>query len=372
MRHLAALFPAIFLAPLPFATAQTTTEPASQPAAQNQLSVANMSDSDLTALAHRLRTTNRLVDARSIVRILLGRNEQNMEARILDGEIALELVPPDVQAAKSAFDKVLRVQDTDFRANYGMGRIAYQQGSWRNAQYSLEKAAKSVPAEMVAPVFARLAQCYRKNGELPAAFKAVEKALAAGPQETEPHEVFIALLTQTGNFDRALSEADTLIELCKKEVPASPSKRDALMKLAAAYNIRLGVLQRLGQGHFLVGTDGNPTEKVIPGREKSAARLARQVAETYVLVADLNRALTLFTTLEFAQRAAQIDPSDVDSLLLVGMLQRNTSQLDEAIVTFRKVLEIDAGNQRARDELHALGASETPASQPTTATAAIP
>jgi tetratricopeptide (TPR) repeat protein len=374
MRLLVAVFLAILIAPIPIAAAQATSAPApqSQPAAGGNINLQNLNDPDLTLFAQRLRAANRIVDARSAVKVLLSRNERNLEALVLDGELALELTPPDMESAKNSFQAVLRVQENDFRGNFGMGRIRYQQGSWRNALFYLQKAAPAAPADKVAAVQARLAQCYNMSGEMKAAFEAAEKALAAGPTDLEPHEVFVALLLKTRNYDRALSEADTLIDLCKQAIPTAAAKRDALIKLASAYNIRLGVLQHLGEGNFAVGPDGNPTDRVLPGRDKIAARLTRQVAETYVQVADLNRALTLFTTLEFAQRATTIDPTDVDAWLLVGMLQRNTSQVDAAVATFQKVLELDPKNVRARDELRALGtpdAPAAPASQPTTAVA---
>lgn len=375
MRLLVAVSSAILFSPLPFAAAQATSAPApqSQPAGGSNVNLLAMSDPELTLFAQRLRAANRIVDARSAVRVLLTRNERNLEALVLDGELALELTPPDMESAKNSFQAVLRIQENDFRGNFGMGRIRYQQGSWRNALFYLQKAAPAAPADKVAAVQARLAQCYSMSGEMKSAFEAAEKALAADPTDLEPHEVFVALLLKTRNYDRALAEADALIDLCKQAVPTAAVKRDALVKLASAYNVRLGVLQRLGEGNFAVGPDGNPTDRVLPGRDKIAAKLTRQVAETYVQVADLNRALTLFTTLEFAQRATIMDPTDVDALLLVGMLQRNTSQTDAAVATFQKVLELDPTNARARDELHALGASEAPAapaSQPTTAAAA--
>lgn len=369
---------ALSLAPIPMAAAQAESAPApqSQPAAAGGINPAVMSDAELTLYAQRLRAGNRLVDARSIIKILLNRNDRNLEALVMEGELSLELTPPDIEAAKKAFHDVLRIQDNDFRGNYGMGRILYQQGSWRNALLYLQKASTATPADKVAAVQSRLAQCYNMCGEMRSAFDAVQKALAADPKDIEPREVNIALLLKSRSFDRALTEADILIELCKQAIPSARVKREALFKLASAYNVRLNVLQRLGDGHFAIGSDGNPTDRVLPGREKIASQLFRQVAETYIMIGDLNRVLSLFTTLEFAMRAAAADPSDVDALLLVGALQRSTSQFDEAVVTFRRVLELDPANARARDELTALGASETPAapesttSQPTSASAA--
>ncbi|MBI5863605.1 MAG: hypothetical protein HZB38_03670 [Planctomycetes bacterium] len=213
---------------------------------------------------------------------------------------------------------------------------------------------------------AYIAQCYRKNGDFPDAFAAIEKALAADPGAIEPRQVNVSLQLAVRNFDRALAEADTLVDLCTKAIPGATRKRDALANLSGAYATRLTVLQKLGEIQFVIGPDGNPTDRVVPGREKTAAEITRRVAETYVLIADLNRTLTYFTTLEFAARAAVIDPTDLEAILLVGMLQRNTYQIEEAASTFRKVLEVDPGNARARAELEAMGVPVAPASQPAT------
>ena len=368
---------AMVIAPNPLAAAQATSGPApqTQPSGGGSLNLTAMSDAELTLLAERLRAGNRIVDARSAVRMLLSRNERNIEALVLEGELALEMTPPDIEAAKKAFQVLLRIQENDFRGNYGMGRLLYQQGSFRNAMLYLQKAATAAPVDKVASVQARLAHCYSVSGEMKAALDAAQRALAADPKDVEPREVYISLLLKLRNFDRALTEADTLIELCKQAIPTISDKRAALTKLASAYGVRLSVLQRLGEGHFATGPDGNPTDRVLPGRERIAAQLFRQVAETYVLITDLNRVLSLFTTLEFALRAVAADPSDLEAWLLVGALQRNTMQVDAAVATFRRVLEIDPLNVRARDELQALGASEAPAaptpstSQPTTAAA---
>ncbi|MBI5863606.1 MAG: hypothetical protein HZB38_03675 [Planctomycetes bacterium] len=79
-------------------------QPTSQPAGEARpaaLDPSTMSESDLIQEAQRRRTTGQIVDARAILKYVLDRNERNFEARVLDGELALELTPADARAARA-------------------------------------------------------------------------------------------------------------------------------------------------------------------------------------------------------------------------------------------------------------------------------
>lgn len=341
-----------------------TTQPES-PGGESAPARPQLSEADILQEAQTRRDNGQLAQARALLRELIKLNEKNTLALVMDGEIALELLPPDLTGAKTAFTAALRIQPSDFRANYGLGRVQYVYSQWRNALLYFENAAKAVPADRVAELYARMANCYAKSGDLQKAFESADRALSAAPDELEPHEVYVSLLVRSRNYEKALTAADKMIELATQAVPSAKSKKDALTKLSATYGVKLEVLQKLGEGNFAIGSDGSPTDKPVPGREKTAAQIVRQVADTYILVADLNRTLTHFTTLEFAERAANIDHTNPDYWLLVGMLRRSTYQDDKAAEAFQKVLELDPTNDRARRELESLGApTSRPASQP--------
>lgn len=342
-----------------------TTQP-SAPADDAAPARPQVTEADLLQEAQNRRDNGQLAQARAILRELLKLNDKNLLALVLDGEIALDLLPADLPGAKSSFTAALRIQPSDFRANYGLGRVQYHYSQWRNALLYFENAAKAVPADRVAELYSRMGNCYAKSGDLQRAFESADRALSASPGELEPHEVYVSLLVRSRNYEKALTAADKLIELATQAVSSAKSKKDALTKLSATYGVKLEVLQKLGEGNFAIGSDGSPTDKPVAGREKTAAQIVRQVADTYILVADLNRTLTHFTTLEFAERAASIDSSNPDNWLLVGMLRRGTYQDEKAAEAFQKVLELDPTNDRARRELESLGApTSRPASQPT-------
>ena len=342
-----------------------TTQPDSAPAA-DAAPRRQLTEADFILDAQNRRENGQLAQARAVLRELLKLNEKSLPALVLDGEIALDLVPPDLTGAKASFNAALRIQQSDFRANYVMGLVQYHYGQWRNALLYLENAAKAVPADRVSALYSRMANCYAKSGELQKAFEASDRALAAAPGDLEPHEVYVSLLVRSRSYEKALTASDKLIELSTQAVSGAKSTKDALMKLAAAYNVKLNVLQKLGEGNFVIGTDGSPTDKPISGREKVAAQIVRQVADTYILIADLNRTLAHFTTLDFAEKAAAIDETNADHWLLVGMLRRSTYQDAKAVEAFQKVLELEPTNDRARLELENLGApTSRPTSQPT-------
>lgn len=313
-----------------------------------------MSDDELLDLASRYADIGRFAEARAALRIVLGRNDRNLEALQRDGEYALKTTPSDVQGARLSFLAALKIQPAEFRANYGLAQTWFRTRSWRQAQIYLETAAKTAPSDKVAELNAMLAQCYRANGLKPEAYAAVEKAIAADPSGRDAREVKIALLTSDRKYDQALIEADALVDLNRDAVRVAADKREALVRLHGAHNIRLSVLQEMRTIFFQITPAGELTERIVEGREREAAAVVKRVMEDLIVLNDLNRTIQYFTIIAFAEQAVKIAPGDSDAWLKLGMLYRNTYQDQAAANIMARVLQLDPENEAAKRELETL------------------
>lgn len=338
----------------------------SRPAAPAVKPISQMNEDELIQAAVRLRDAGQYVQSLQVLTYLLSKNDRNLEALLLDGEINMMLTPAQAEAARKSFLAARKIQPADFRANFGLGKVNFQSRQWRQAQIYLETAQKAAPSDRLAELYAMLAQCFRANGQLDEAFDAVAKALAADPSSRDAYEVKIALLTGANRFDEALTEASALVELSRNIVRTSPDKQKALIDLHGAHNIRLSVLQELGKRLYQRTPDGRLTDSVIEGGKHKAADVTRQVIDDYVALNDLNHTIQFFTIISFSERLVSMTPDDPQAWLTLGQLYRNTYQDQAAANVMARVLQLDPNNATAKRELESLPPPVSPATQPTT------
>lgn len=344
-------------------TAQETASPPATPDAGRTLD--QMSTPELLAVAQTMRASGRIGEAQQVTRMVLAREEKNVDAHNLLGELYLAQDPPSAIDAQKAFSIARSLQETDFRANFGLAKIYVTKKVWRQALFHLEIAEKVAPPESIAEVCTTLAEAYRNAGRLREAFAAVERAIATEPKNLSARQMQVALLVDSGVLDRALTENDATLEIAKEKVQTAPNKLTAIRDLYRAYESRVAILQQLGARLYARLPDGKASDRLIVGKEDEITANLLRLTDVFVVMAELRLTLSYFEIIPYAERACLYSPHSAEAWLALARLYRNTSQFDRAARAFDKVLSVDPHNLEAKHELEALGVPPThPLSEP--------
>jgi len=351
---------------LPAVPCPAQEEPAAEPQQPPAVrSAADLTIPELLAAARQYRVTRRYNEAVTLLNLVLQRDQTNIDALRLAGDIAFET--NNAEQAQKYWFRALEIQSNDFVANFGLGRLHLASGSNRNAMHYLETAESVVPAdppELRPQVLIALAQAYRGSGHRDKAVATIERALQLAPESFQAQYVLVVLRTEVAaregteeDFDRALTDAERLVRTAQNDLQSKGTTLVRLQALQAAYQTKLQVLQAFGQILFERNLDGSFSDRVLSGREALAVKTIRRTVEVMLQQADLSRTMSYFRPLALAARAVEIDGgTDPSTLLVLGSLQLATGQWDPAIETFQRVLELDPANEAARRHLEALQA----------------
>jgi tetratricopeptide (TPR) repeat protein len=238
---------------------------------------------------------------------------------------------------------------------------------YRQAEGYLQIAEAVAPPDRLGELLTLLAQTHRGNGRLAQALQTAERAVQADPDNLQARHMLVNLRTEAQQFDAALLDSKTLVDLAKRQVRESPGDVEKVRELYAAYEARLNVWRALHQTLYVMNPDGTRSDELIPGREAQAAETIRQIVDLLTYQAELRLILAQYEMITFAEKAVAYAPDNPDVLLQLALLLENTSQLDRARAVYQRVLELDRENEQARRRLHALGGTPTAAaaSQPT-------
>lgn len=355
----------VVLAALTLTAVCAAQQPAPPPAP-----VAQMTVSDLLAEAERLVAAKQWTQARPYVEAVLAREQSNAQAISLRGEI-LEMTDQR-DMARQEYLAVREIQPNDFRANLGLGRLYVESNMYRQALVYLNIAEPVAPPERKPELYVLLARAQRGVGNRNGAIEAVNRALEADAANFEAWQYAIAIMVESDEYDRAVAATQELVRIAQNEMIKDRSSHEGLVKLATAYDTRLGVLGSYHQRLYIRNVDGTFSDQLLPGMEKGAAAMLRDVVETMVLRAEVERTLGLYKILPIAEQAAKYDPSSAQTWMHLGLLYVNTSQYDKAAEALRRVLEIQPDNAQAAEQLRQLPRSGAPSAPPSTAPASAP
>jgi len=332
-----------------------TTQP-SQPAG-----IEAMSNEEIVARARELiRRGVNLDDAQRALRFVFTRSPEFVDARVALAELAEAM--QDSARAREIYQELLNKDPNNFAANLGMGK-AYLGAGWaRQATRYLERAALAAPSERKGEALALLSQSYLEERKADKAAEAAEQAVQAAPDSVQARTQLAVVRYQLRQFNAALDDARALVTTARKQLESDPGNAQLLSQLARAYELLAQVLSESHRALYQTGSDGKPTDRIRPGKEKEAAALLKQLVETGVTQSEVRRVQTYHGLLALAERAVQYDPENVSYLLDYGYLLYQTSQPQRAAEVFQRVLQLDSNNLKAREQLEAMGAPLT--SQP--------
>ena len=134
---------------------------------------------------------------------------------------------------------------------------------------------------------------------------------------------------------KALTEAVTYLSR-SKDIPDSKQERSL-------------ALNALTQGDTLLA------KKFFIKNAENGEAGARETATTYRHLGALSFFDNTQEALKYYYRATELDPSNADSWNQLGMLLTRTGELNEAIVTFQKVLSLSETNQEKQEQAWAYG-----------------
>lgn len=353
------------------ASSQPTTQITSVPPAQTEngeLAPPDVATMSIPTLLHEARAAleakNGLL-AKSMVQAVLDRDEGNVDADLIDAEIAV--LEGDNDRARKRYLEVVAVRPDDFDANLGLGRIYLRSKVYRQAKFYLERAEPVAPQDRAAELLTLLAKAYRGAGYVANALDAAEHAVQVDPESIAAWQYLVQLRTQSEDYQKAMQDSDKLVELARRKAIEQPSDRDTIEQLYGAYQTQLSVLRAHHQTLYQPSRDGKTmTDKLLPGLEKQAAEDLRRIVDLMIVQAELVRTIGYFEIRKVAERAVQYDPTNVNVQIQYGLLLRNTSEFTKAREAFEKVLAIDPQNAEAHRQLASLGVTSGPTTPATT------
>ncbi len=337
-----------------------------QPApAATQPTIINPDTMSITALvetARQLLAGGGVQQGSKLLDIVLQRDPKNVEAVIMLAELAE--MRGDTYTAREHYQRILRDIGNEFRANLGLGRAYLNSGVPRQAVAYLEQAAKLAPPDRLGEALTLLAMGYRAKGERRMAIEAAERATRENPQNFDAWQVLVAARAESGEFDRAVADAQTLVELAMSAWRADVTQLPLLQRLEAAYQLRIGTLRQYFRTLHRRNAAGGYTDELLPGREQEAAQVLTQIIQTMLQQTTAQTLRTRHELITYAQKAVEYDPRNPATLVQWALLMREVGMYSEAENAFARALEIDPNHPVARQqlqELQALRASTQPA-----------
>jgi Tfp pilus assembly protein PilF len=257
-------------------TAGSLAAPQDQPATPAQplqKSIEQLSVAELLAAAQSLRNGGKIADAQVWVARALAKEDKNVEAHDLAGELYLAQERPDVLAAQKEFTTARQLQQNDFRANLGLGKIFAHSRVWRQARFYFLEAERVCPADRVTEICIALAEANRNSGMMQDAFTAVQKAVDNDPTSLEARQMHVALLVDFGALDKALTENDETLRLAKEQVQKATTNRlTPLQNLYRAYDSRVAILQQQIARYFAPLPDGKRSDRLFAEKSSKPAQ----------------------------------------------------------------------------------------------------
>lgn len=319
-------------------------------------------------LLDQLKQANRdgrMLEARNIyqtavtgIQAVLQQDPKNVRAKLLFGELAWQ--GGDYNTARDNFKAVLDVDRNNFRANLGMGRYYIASRIWRQAAFFLETAERVAPADQRGEALRLLSQAYNGQGLQDKAENAAQRAVDLDPNDFEALQTLVAIRLAKRDYDRALENAQALVDVARDKVNETPEDTVALQRLLIALEAHVNVLRDYFRSLFQRDSRNRATDILRPGEESEAAAVLKRIGEQLEQQNAIRTVLNYHEILLLIEKALEYDPDNPEYLMEAGRLYANTNQTAAAIERFRQVLEQDPNHTGARQALQRLGATPAP------------
>jgi tetratricopeptide (TPR) repeat protein len=260
----------------------------------------------------------------------------------------IDTVRPQIQTVldgvmDTAEEGIRQIQATappptrDPREDLTLGVRAWERGSMEDVIVYYGNALPSLPNDLVAHY--RLTMAYINQGRYQDAVVQAENTITAGPYSADGWTVYAFALNRVGRSREAIAIASRALELVPEAlVEANPqmnkSRARALAVLGEAYlNLDQGGLARTYVAQALE----------LDPESFEALNLQGRIAQ------ELDGSID--TALGFYREAYEVAPHMTYLAIWLGRLQVVNQQQDQAVETFRRVLELNPSNTLALYEL---------------------
>lgn len=239
----------------------------------------------------------------------------------------LQLARGDIDAAESAAEAALRIDDGESAALTIRGAIRISRGELARAEADLARAFAAAPAYETAALLHEA----RRQGAFPNPDAPLAEWLAISPRDARAASLLASYYQGTGQADRAIA-------LYERVLQVNPSHLVALNNLAWLYN-----------------ENGDSRALMLARRAHEQAPDSAAVLDTYAWVLLHNEPLAN-DALPLLRRAAELDPEDGDIRYHLAYALVENGLMDEARATLEDLL--DSGVEfTQRDAAEALLAS---------------
>ena len=317
----------------------------------------------LLALAEAQRQAERYDEAIEILKVVIQRDEYNLDALRAMGDVYWD--QQDVEQARVSWLAARQVQQNDFGANFGLGRLYLVSSVPRQAMHYLRTAEKVAPSDRMSETLLLLAQAYNGSGMREEALTTIQRALQIDPDDYDATAVLVRIRAEAASseaeLDRALIDADRLVQLAGDMMRDEGSSRESVERLYQAYGMELSVLYACREILFQRNPDGTLSDALMAGKQQRAAEVINRTVDVMLRRSDLSRTLTHFQIIELAVKAVEYtEGQDVESLMTLASLQVSTGRIGPAIESLESVLELQPENQAVQQQLQRLRAQYVP------------
>ena len=317
----------------------------------------------LLAAAEARRQAERYDEAIEILKIVLQRDEYNLDTLRAMGDVYWD--QQNVEQARVSWLAARQVQQNDFGANFGLGRLYLVSGVPRQSMHYLRVAEKVAPADRMSEVLLLLAQAYNGSGMREEALATIQRALQLNPDDYEASAVLVRIRADAAaseeNLDQALVDAARLVQLAGDLLREEGSSQEGVQRLFQAYGMELAVLYACRDILFTRNPDGTLADVLLPGKRQRAVEIIRRIVDVMLRRADLSRTLTHFQIIQLAEKAVEYtEGQDPESLTTLASLQVSTGQIGDAIASLEAALQQDPDNRAVQERLQRLRAQYVP------------
>lgn len=221
-----------------------------------------------------------------------------------------------LNAAATALDTALELDDSNNRARLNLGVVQMQLGHLDQAQALIEEALKRDPDYAYAHF--NLAQLLEKKGDVDGARREYAAALEGDPKSVKMNFRYATLLTRLGEYEPAVSHYRTVVE-----------RAPAFVQARYLEALALAALARYDEAREALET----ASTLAPDRADLQIALARVIAVTPdASQEDRNRALQAATRLYQVEKSTDTAETLAMSLAAVGRFDE-AIQLQQAVIS---------------------------------------
>lgn len=234
--------------------------------------------------------------------------------------------------AGELFRRSLELDDQNAEVLGAYAGLLRQLGKHEEAVSVLSRAVERGVA--TAPLLTALGEAYSETGDLEAAAKWLEKAVAAAPEAPAAHLALAQALVQLQRFADAEKEARLALR-------SEPNNRAATMALSTALIRQDKKEEALKLRAQMPKIDA----QVMPNDQQYQASFRTFAASTYFLLAGVYASHDAAGEAEqLARHSLELDPKSIGSAVLLGELLRRQGRLQDSLVVYQRLTELQPEN----------------------------